>query len=530
MIETDVNTISVDEIMQKIKNEVENRTKTSQATSPKQTRSLTPSSFKTVQKTIPKSIYILSDFTQYEDEAFIAYCYQHILQREADRQGKAFYLTKLREGSISKEDIVLKLRFSKEGRERNINILGSKKRLLRLFLYKIPLLGFFIELFSVLFRLPKLLRKINAKLEQELHAKVNQETFQTTLNEIEKNTKEELKTKVNQEHLHQIQNSLVEQLNTKVNRDTLHQIQQSLVEQLNTKVNHETVHGLQHAIMVQLNNKATQKEFEFYLQTLNYAKESMRISQNKMQDLINEAKKRLPDETLTSQELQSITQEESHKFDAFYVAFEDRFRGSREDIKARLNVYLPYLENLAFPKEEITLLDIGCGRGEWLELLTEHDYPNVKGLDLNRIMVTQSQEMGLCVVESDVLAYLSTLEDESLCVLTGFHIIEHLPFEVLMKLFEESYRVLKKGGLIIYETPNPENILIGACNFYSDPTHLNPLVPFATQFMAEQHQFQEIEIKRLHKYSDYFDVKEQNEFISSLFYNEMDYAVIGHKK
>ena len=126
----------------------------------------------------------------------------------------------------------------------------------------------------------------------------------------------------------------------------------------------------------------------------------------------------------------------------------------------------------------------------------------------------------------DVIRYLKTLKNESLALITGFHIIEHLPFKTIMSLFEQSLRVLKKGGMVIFETPNPENILVAAHYFYLDPTHIAPLVPATTHFMLQQSGFHSIQIKRLHPGNE-TDINDK--FIKEHFNNEMDYALIGYK-
>jgi len=120
------------------------------------------------------------------------------------------------------------------------------------------------------------------------------------------------------------------------------------------------------------------------------------------------------------------------------------------------------------------ILDIGCGRGEWLELLKENNL-NARGLDLNQVMVRMCRDKGLNVEEGEALSFLKSLPDSSLGAVTGFHLIEHYGFEFLVKLLGEILRVLKPGGIVIFETPNPGNILVGSCNFYIDPTHNKPL-------------------------------------------------------
>jgi O-antigen chain-terminating methyltransferase len=178
---------------------------------------------------------------------------------------------------------------------------------------------------------------------------------------------------------------------------------------------------------------------------------------------LEEAHKRLP-EPFSQEQLQTLANEEKHSLDAYYAAFEDEFRGSREDIFNKLRVYLPIIEEAKVGTPDLPILDVGCGRGEWLELLRESGYI-ARGIDINRVMLQQCRARGLEVAQSDVIAYLQSLPDASLGAVTGFHIIEHLPFEVLIKLFDETVRVLSPGGLAIFETPNPENILVATHTF-----------------------------------------------------------------
>jgi 2-polyprenyl-3-methyl-5-hydroxy-6-metoxy-1,4-benzoquinol methylase len=180
--------------------------------------------------------------------------------------------------------------------------------------------------------------------------------------------------------------------------------------------------------------------------------------------------------------------EDAHSLDAMYMSFEDRFRGTRAEIEQKLRVYLPLIHPLGSKREDLSILDVGCGRGEWLELLREEGY-RAGGIDINRAAVQQCRGRGLDVKESDVIDHLRGLDRGSLDVVTGFHIIEHLPFPTMAALFDEAFAVLKPGGMIILETPNPTNLLVSAYDFYRDPGHIRPLHPDTVNFIAETRGF-----------------------------------------
>ena len=259
-------------------------------------------------------------------------------------------------------------------------------------------------------------------------------------------------------------------------------------------------------------------------------KTNLGMQERRLTMFLEEARKRLPD-PLSQEQLQIMTEEERHALDALYVSFEDQFRGSREDIKERLRVYLPTLKQAQLGTDEMPVLDVGCGRGEWLELLKEQNL-RAQGVDVNRILVEECQRQGLEVIEGDVIVYLRTLPDASLGAVTGFHIIEHLPFEVLVKLMDETVRVLKPGGVAIFETPNPENVLVGSYTFYLDPTHRNPLPSAVVKFMAEARGLCRVEVMPLHALEAYkmeeADLEITKRF-NEYFYGPQDYAVVGWK-
>jgi O-antigen chain-terminating methyltransferase len=226
-----------------------------------------------------------------------------------------------------------------------------------------------------------------------------------------------------------------------------------------------------------------------------------------------------------------VTRETEHMHDALYLAFEDRFRGTREEIKERLQVYHPYIEKVLSVTGPAPLLDVGCGRGEWLEIMRDNGIP-ARGLDLNRMMIHSCRDMGFDVVESDVISYLRSLESDSLGAITGFHLIEHLDPGTLISLFDESFRVLKPGGMVIFETPNPENLIVGACNFYYDLTHRNPLPPEPMKFILGQRGFENVEILRLHLNFDIqnrYAAQKDTNLCYDFFVKEQDYSIMGYK-
>lgn len=173
---------------------------------------------------------------------------------------------------------------------------------------------------------------------------------------------------------------------------------------------------------------------------------------------------------------------------SFYRAFEEKYRGSRELIKQRLQAYNPFILPLQGIYPQGSGIDLGCGRGEWLEVLREQGF-DAHGVDLDDGMLAACLERQLPVKNQDAIAALAELADASQAIVSGFHIAEHMPFDVLQTLVREALRVLKPGGLLILETPNPENIMVGSSSFYLDPTHQRPLPPGLLRFVPEHQGF-----------------------------------------
>jgi 2-polyprenyl-3-methyl-5-hydroxy-6-metoxy-1,4-benzoquinol methylase len=255
------------------------------------------------------------------------------------------------------------------------------------------------------------------------------------------------------------------------------------------------------------------------------------LQERRLTVLLEEARKRLP-EPMNQQQLEVFASESRHMLDALYVSFEDQFRGTREDIKERFRVYLPILKQAMRGSDDMAILDIGCGRGEWLDLLNEEGL-QAQGVDLNRVLVAECRSRGLQAIEAEAISHLSTLPPNSLGAVTGFHIIEHLAFDTLVALLDETVRVLKPGGVAIFETPNPENVLVGSCNFYFDPSHRNPLPSPMIKFIAEARGLCRVEILNLHPYPESYRVEggglDVAQRFNEYFYGPQDYAVVGWK-
>lgn len=211
----------------------------------------------------------------------------------------------------------------------------------------------------------------------------------------------------------------------------------------------------------------------------------------------------------------------------FYTAFEDKYRGSRELIKTRLSVYLPFVNPLLEAYPDACAIDLGCGRGEFLELLSTNGF-NAEGVDLDKQMLLRAEKLGLNVICANALEYLKALPENSKVVISAMHLVEHIPFSSLQELVHNALRVLKPGGLLIMETPNPENITVGSCAFYTDPTHNSPIPPNLLSFVPEYYGFKKTKILRLQE-SDKLKSKLRIGLMDVLSGASPDYAVVAQK-
>ena len=167
--------------------------------------------------------------------------------------------------------------------------------------------------------------------------------------------------------------------------------------------------------------------------------------------------------------------------DALYISLEDHFRGDKETVHQRQMEYLPFITGIV--SDQFPLIDLGCGRGEWLQVLKDNQIA-ARGIDNNTACVAECIENGLSASLGELLDTLSQLPDASCGVITLFQVLEHLPFDVVVNVLREARRVLIPGGVFIGEVPNSETLRVGASTFWIDPTHQRPLFPAVLAFLA----------------------------------------------
>lgn len=224
----------------------------------------------------------------------------------------------------------------------------------------------------------------------------------------------------------------------------------------------------------------------------------------------------------------------------FYHDFEEHFRGSQNDIRHRLEVYIPLVLKRGKTFTDKVILDLGCGRGEMMDVLRENGADNVLGIDSNSIQLQICRGKGHTVLEQDCLAYLCGLDSGTVDYIFAIQLIEHLPFETMLAFFSECGRVLKKGGMLICETPNCENMITATKYFYVDPSHQHPIHPELARFIAERSGFSGVEIHGLNpdeyavslKVPEFVDgiekiCSDNVEVLNQLFFGPRDYALIG---
>lgn len=299
------------------------------------------------------------------------------------------------------------------------------------------------------------------------------------------------------------------------------------------------------AAVQQLNNATQQSHHHLYqlLQGMQHEHESNRSRHRRNQVLISSIIGRT--QTLLSRSEDNASSGNEHNaqpstdaqkqacsdscLDDFYVAFENAMRGTEQEIKTRQSTLLQYLPSPQVSPKRV--LDIGCGRGEWLSLLNSKGY-TACGVDTNNSMVEHCRRQGLTVESADALTWLQKQPDNSLLAVTAFHVVEHMPFDQLLAVTLAATQKLAPGGVLIYETPNAANVLVGSHSFYHDPTHRNPVTPLLLEFLAQYSGLSEVQLIGLHPHPPEACVPQTDELskrFNHLFYGPQDILMVAQK-
>ena len=234
-----------------------------------------------------------------------------------------------------------------------------------------------------------------------------------------------------------------------------------------------------------------------------------------------------------------------------YVGFEDLFRGSEEEIRARMRDYVPVFAGAS------DVLDVGCGRGEFLQLLKEAGV-TARGLDLNHEMVEVCRARGLDAGEGDALGYLSGLADGSLGGLIASQVVEHLEPGYLARFLETAYHKLRPGSKIVLETINPACWVAFFESYIRDLTHVRPIHPETLKFLLLSSGYARVDlvfrapvpesgklqpvaeppvppgtpddapVRRLVEWARTFNANVER--LNERMFTHLDYAAIGHRR
>ncbi len=509
---------------------------------------------------VPKREYVLGELTSFDDEDFVTNAYLAILRRPPDAAGFSGVLHALREGK-SKVELLGMLRWSQEGISRSVHIDGlllpytlqrwEQKRFIGLpiaWLHGLLKLGVMgrrqrvaeakqaretHELGRLLNRLAEVeakerygrslemkelalevnrgQRQFAGKIESATDALANEFREHSSRVELQINSvRSELDQKIvlaGSDIHREIDRAktAVQKKISKVENESQQQILQAKSE-LQQKINlakgdtqlqisgvkiemqHES-HRVKKELMHELNRLSQEMVLaEGVLATVRAAVDAAELRMSKLSEMEEEWRNQVAEK--------EGSEEFSRSLAPVYADFEDSFRGSKELIRRRVEPYLDWVQEGGEITKDAPILDVGCGRGEWIELALEHGM-QARGIDLNYTFVQSCREIGLDVIEGDAIRVLKTIPDGSVGAVTSMHLVEHLPYETLIQLLDEAYRVLRPGGVVALETPNPENLSVSSHWFFLDPTHRNPLPPVTLAWLVRQRGFVDPRIERL---------------------------------
>ncbi|TAN09757.1 MAG: methyltransferase domain-containing protein [Chitinophagaceae bacterium] len=486
-----------------------------------------------------KQAYVVGELLIYDDVDFISNAYQALFRRAPDEAAMGF-VNALRQGSLTKVEVLGQLRFSQEGMRHGVHVDGLlfpyKLRTWRRKHYVGPVLGWLISL-------GQLGRLFDRQASHMAMASAEIQGCRDAANTLAEQVEERLlsiEAAISQLPSSATVHQLRSELDLHFERISL---LEALVEKHQERLNDASDKGDQ--LRSELGSQSEriaqlEADAEKHQERLNDASDKgdqLRSELGLHSDRISQLEADVEESSAQLNGLLSNRNYDDRGLDPLYAAFEDQFRGSRDLIRQRIAPYLDFVESVGAGKPTTPIFDLGCGRGEWLQLLRDRGY-TARGVELNRVFIDACRGRGLEVIDGDAIATLRTLQDNSVGVVSLMHLAEHLSFIDLIALIDEALRVLIPGGGLIIETPNPENALVSRWAFYMDPTHRNPLPPDMLRWMVEARGFMFVEIARLFEgrpvdVADYL----QDDIPGALVVNELlapshaslDYAILARK-
>ena len=454
-------------------------------------------------------VYHVNDLLKYHDRDFVKNAYRAILKREPDEAGFLYNLGLLQSGVLNKIDILASLRYSDEGKQTNVQVEGLKGPATIRTLERIPVFGYLLQLLLAFVRLPLMIRSQRQfqgyLVSQQLaiadyvngvtdHVNGVSDYVRDHVNErqrLEENKREEREERANLVNMVQALEAMVNQKVMPIvlnEREKLHDAETLL---LRLQARHSDLAEIVSRVRQQVSGLSS----------------DIRVVGHDLAAVKNQKNDGLQD------------------WDKLYAAFEEQFRGGPEEVEQRLRYYLPFLQEL---NHDSKILDLGSGRGDWLRLLRKEGF-NPAGVEVNEVFAERTRAAGFEVTHAEMMVYLARQPDDSLDLITAFHLIEHLNADNIIRLLDEIKRTLKPGGRVFLETPSPENLVVAACNFYADPTHHKPVNPHTLVFILQEMGFTDLGLQFLHAVDGSPFKGEGAEQMQMWFYGPRDYSVNARK-
>ncbi len=412
----------------------------------------------------------LSSLMPYSDVDFLEMAYLWLLGRYADSAGLQHSLNMIKTGCLTKVEVAYRINHSPEGKIKKVHVLGLSLRnwqdKFNRHLFRMPVVGSLVKtIYSWVF-INRELRELGQRIDlNQKQANNEAENLTRNLNDfgmvINQNSSDIVETNEiikKQGDIITKQNKEIENLRQEIRR--LYQTQQDI-----------------HSKIERQKERLIESDEKVVLLTSELCTVKASITSSTYQ-MHSES---IPNDVINAE--MGVSSNPYYSID--YFDFENHFRGSRDQIKNAQRIYIPYFEN------RDSVVDIGCGRGEFTELLLESGI-GVTGVDMYAPYVEYMKMLKLPAILDDGIHYLKE-QDEVDGVFLG-QVVEHMTIEQVIELCHVAYEKLKPGNYLIMETPNPMSLAIFTHAFYMDPSHNKPVHPLTLQYICQKAGFSEVDI------------------------------------